>query len=136
MKTKIEELEEELSRGERTNQQSEQQTSAALSERNTFLMYIYQQLDKIVGADKNTPVSLQSKTNRRSFLPTSPLTSPPLSFSISSLQRKRREDVKPFTNFAIFHDLLVAQLKALGKIPSQFEERAKIVESKFAAEMK
>lgn len=47
-------------------------------------------------------------------------------------QRKKEEDTKPFTNFSIFHDSLLARLKRVGDLQIQFESRTREMESKMS----
>lgn len=50
----------------------------------------------------------------------------------SATPRKRGEgDLKPFTNFAVFHDSLIARLRRVSDIQVQFEHKAKAIEDKF-----
>ncbi len=46
-------------------------------------------------------------------------------------RRRGDDDLKPFTNFGVFHDSLLARLRRLGELQGHFEDRAKDMESKF-----
>lgn len=46
--------------------------------------------------------------------------------------RKRGEgDLKPFTNFAVFHDSLISRLRKVSDIQVQFDQKSKAIEEKF-----
>jgi hypothetical protein len=47
-------------------------------------------------------------------------------------QRKAGQaDAKPFTNFALFHDSLLARLKNISHIQLNFDKQAKELEGRF-----
>lgn len=46
--------------------------------------------------------------------------------------RKSDEETKPFTNFSIFHDSLLARLKRVGDMRAHFEQRSKEMETELA----
>lgn len=50
----------------------------------------------------------------------------------NSTPRKRGEgDLKPFTNFAVFHDSLISRLRKVSDIQVQFDQKSKAIEDKF-----
>ncbi|EPQ30611.1 uncharacterized protein PFL1_02135 [Pseudozyma flocculosa PF-1] len=100
-RARVEELERELNDGERATLQSEQDTKNALTERNTLLLTIYQYMGKILVGSEST-----------------------------STPRKKEADVKPFTNFEVFHNSLIARLRKISDIQLSFEQRAKDLEGK------
>ncbi|UZJ55513.1 hypothetical protein CBS101457_004833 [Exobasidium rhododendri] len=106
-RNKVEGLEHELNKGEKTMMQAEQVVKNQLTERNTLLLTIYQYMGKILGNDK---VKTSSKTGEGG-------------------------DLKPFTNFAVFHDSLITRLRRVSDIQTQFEHRAKVIEDKFAEKL-
>lgn len=97
-------LEHELNKGEKTMMQAEQAVKNQLTERNTLLLTIYQYMGKILGSDK-------AKTGKRGLA---------------------EADLKPFTDFAVFNDSLIARLRRVSDIQTQFEQRAKAIEDQFA----
>ncbi|KAG2090778.1 uncharacterized protein F5147DRAFT_748208 [Suillus discolor] len=50
-------------------------------------------------------------------------------------RRKDRAATKPSTNFSVFHDNLIARLKALSQIQLDFEKRVKDAEGKFTEKL-
>ncbi|KAH8114261.1 hypothetical protein DFH11DRAFT_1877990 [Phellopilus nigrolimitatus] len=44
----------------------------------------------------------------------------------------KKAETKPFTNFSVFHELLMSRLKALNQISSDFERRSKEVEARYS----
>ena len=105
-RSKAEGLEVELNKGERTMMQAEQAVKNQLTERNTLLLTIYQYMGKILGNDK-------AKMGKRG----------------------EEADLKPFTNFSVFHDSLIARLRRVSDIQIQFEHRAKTIEDSFAEKL-
>lgn len=119
--------------------QTEQQYRDQLTERNTLLLTIYQYMEKILGAEKATPVGSPScllwhVTSYVRVLPDGPF--PPLLIAVCDAQRKKGEtDVKPFTNFGVFHDNLISRLKSVSQIQLSFDKRVKDIENKFSDQM-
>lgn len=95
---KIEQLEYELNDGERANLRSEQATRDALTQRNTLLLTIYQQMGKILASAGDTAST--------------------------------RADLKPFTNFEVFHTSLLTRLRKVFDTQLGVEQRAKDMEIK------
>lgn len=122
-KAKAVELEQRLSKDQRSLLNAESQYRDQLTERNTLLLTIYQYLDKILGVDK-TPVSIFC------FAPSQVLTS-----TFSSQKKGTQAETKPFTNFSVFHDNLITRLKALSQIQMDFDKRSKEVEAKFTEKL-
>ncbi|KAI0684015.1 hypothetical protein BC835DRAFT_1294342 [Cytidiella melzeri] len=104
LRTKVTELEQRLSKDQRSLLTAESQYRDQLTERNTLLLTIYQYMDKILGVDK-TP------------------------------KKNGAAETKPFTNFSVFHDNLIARLKALSQIQLDFDKRCKEVEAKYAEKL-
>ncbi|KDN52741.1 hypothetical protein K437DRAFT_220185 [Tilletiaria anomala UBC 951] len=102
-RAKLEELEHQRSEYERNKSHANEQAVGQLKERNTLLLTIYQSLGRTLGADKGLGVS-----------------------------RKRDDaDLKPFTNFGIFHDSLLSRMRRLGELRTHFDTKAKEMEAKF-----
>jgi hypothetical protein len=125
-KARVAELEQRLSKDQRSLMVAENQYRDQLTERNTLLLTIYQYMDKILGVDK-TPVS---SAFRRIFLAI-------LILPASSYFQKKgtQAETKPFTNFSVFHDNLITRLKALSQIQLDFDKRCKDVEGRFVDKM-
>lgn len=51
--------------------------------------------------------------------------------SEKGLRKREDPELKPFTNFGIFHDSLLQRLRRLSELPSVFELKAKEVEQRF-----
>jgi chromosome segregation ATPase len=119
-RSRIVDLEQRLSKDQRTLLTAETQYRDQLTERNTLLLTIYQYMDKILGVDK-TPVSFAQHEPRTSY-----------SFTFLVLQKGGNAETKPFTNFSVFHDNLITRLKALSQIQLDFDKRCKDTEAKFA----
>jgi chromosome segregation ATPase len=116
-RTRVGELEQRLSKDQRSLLAAENQYRDQLTERNTLLLTIYQYMDKILGVDK-TPVSPTFVWFSTSDLP--------------AVQKKSGQaETKPFTNFAVFHDNLITRLKALSQIQLDFDKRCKDIENQF-----
>lgn len=49
-----------------------------------------------------------------------------------SVKRKGDSDLKPFTNFAVFHDNLISRLRKVSDVQLQFDQKAKTIEEKFS----
>lgn len=45
---------------------------------------------------------------------------------------QKKVELKPFSHFSVFHDNLIAKLKALSQIQLDFEKRCKEAESRYA----
>lgn len=120
LRARVQELEQKLSKDQRSLMSAEAQYRDQLTERNTLLLTIYQYMDKILGVDK-TPVS--------------PHSLPPPSITPSDVflnQKKHGQaETKPFTNFSVFHDNLITRLKALSQIQLDFDKRCKEAESRY-----
>ncbi|KAE8243974.1 hypothetical protein A4X13_0g6869 [Tilletia indica] len=108
LQARLDELELALKDGEVQTIGLEQETRTQLTERNTLLLTIFQYLGKILGPEKGA-----NGTSRR----------------------KSEADPRPFTNFAIFHDSLIARLKRISEIQSNFETRAKEIELKLSEQI-
>ncbi|CBQ72955.1 related to Myosin heavy chain [Sporisorium reilianum SRZ2] len=102
-RAKVEQLEYELNDGERATLRTEQATRDALNQRNTLLLTIYQQMGKI----------LASSTTDGSSTP-----------------RKRDAELKPFTNFDVFHASLLGRLRRVFDTQLGVDQKAKELESK------
>lgn len=100
-------LEHELNKGERNMMQAEQAVKNQLTERNTLLLTIYQYMGKILGNDKMK----------------------------GGGKRGEEAELKPFTNFAVFNDSLIARLRRVSDIQTQFEQKAKMIEEKFGEKL-
>jgi chromosome segregation ATPase len=99
-------LEHELNKGEKTMMQAEQAVKNQLTERNTLLLTIYQYMGKILGNEK-----------------------------VKTGKRGAEADLKPFTDFAVFNDSLIARMRRVSDIQTQFEQRAKMIEDQFAEKL-
>jgi len=99
-KNRLQSLEDELASGHLQLNKFEHQYKDQISERNTLLLTIYQYIDKLLSS---------GSTHRR----------------ISSAH-----DVKPFSNFTVFHESIINRLKSLGAMQSGFETKIKDVEKK------
>lgn len=121
-KAKVADLEQRLSKDQRSLLSAETQYRDQLTERNTLLLTIYQYMDKILGVDK-TPVSIFSARK--------------LSTSLNHILQKKsgQAETKPFTNFSVFHDNLITRLKALSQIQLDFDKRCKETETRFTEKM-
>jgi chromosome segregation ATPase len=116
-RTRVGDLEQRLSKDQRSLLAAENQYRDQLTERNTLLLTIYQYMDKILGVDK-TPVSPALFGFR------------PLTYR-SAQKKAGQAETKPFTNFAVFHDNLITRLKALSQIQLDFDKRCKDIENQF-----
>ncbi|KAA1074800.1 hypothetical protein PGT21_020881 [Puccinia graminis f. sp. tritici] len=99
-KNRLQSLEDELASDHLQLNKFEHQYKDQISERNTLLLTIYQYIDKLLSS---------GSTHRR----------------ISSAH-----DVKPFTNFTVFHESIINRLKSLGAMQSGFDTKIKEVEKK------
>ncbi|EST05588.1 hypothetical protein PSEUBRA_005278 [Kalmanozyma brasiliensis GHG001] len=102
-RAKMEELEHELNAGERATLRTEQASRDALSQRNALLLTIYQQMGKILAsstADGN------------------------------STPRKREAELKPFTNFDVFHSSLLSRLRRVFDTQLGVDQKVKELEAK------
>lgn len=99
-RAKVEELEHELNDGERATLRTEQATRDALNQRNTLLLTIYQQMGKLTAA------------------------------ADGATPRKRDAELKPFTNFDVFHSSLLARLRKVFDTQLGVDQKAKELESK------
>ncbi|SPO25343.1 related to Myosin heavy chain [Ustilago trichophora] len=102
-RAKVEELEHELNDGERATLRTEQATRDALNQRNTLLLTIYQQMGKILASS---------------------------SADGSATPRKREAELKPFTNFEVFHSSLLGRLRRVFDTQLGVDQKAKELESK------
>ncbi|TKY85692.1 hypothetical protein EX895_005232 [Sporisorium graminicola] len=103
-RAKVEQLEYELNDGERATLRTEQATRDALNQRNTLLLTIYQQMGKILASSSND--------------------------GSSSTPRKREAELKPFTNFDVFHSSLLGRLRRVFDTQLGIDQKAKELESK------
>ncbi|PLW51862.1 hypothetical protein PCASD_00909 [Puccinia coronata f. sp. avenae] len=99
-KNRLQSLEDELASDHLQLNKYENQYKDQISERNTLLLTIYQYIDKLLNS---------GSTHRR----------------ISSAN-----DVKPFSNFSVFHESIINRLKSLGAMQSGFDIKIKDVEKK------
>ncbi|PLW44874.1 hypothetical protein PCANC_10784 [Puccinia coronata f. sp. avenae] len=99
-KNRLQSLEDELASDHLQLNKYENQYKDQISERNTLLLTIYQYIDKLLNS---------GSTHRR----------------ISSAN-----DVKPFSNFSVFHESIINRLKSLGAMQSGFDTKIKDVEKK------
>ncbi|CDS01199.1 related to Myosin heavy chain [Sporisorium scitamineum] len=102
-RAKVEQLEYELNDGERATLRTEQATRDALNQRNTLLLTIYQQMGKILASS---------------------------SADGQSTPRKREAELKPFTNFDVFHSSLLGRLRRVFDTQLGVDQKAKELESK------
>ncbi|KAJ1041118.1 hypothetical protein NDA14_006555 [Ustilago hordei] len=102
-RAKVEELEYELNDGERATLRTEQATRDALNQRNTLLLTIYQQMGKILASS---------------------------SADGNSTPRKREAELKPFTNFEVFHSSLLGRLRRVLDTQLGVDQKAKELEAK------
>jgi chromosome segregation ATPase len=126
-KMRVADLEQRLSKDQRSLLAAESQYRDQLTERNTLLLTIYQYMDKILGVDK-TPVS----TPLFCVLVQSPIH---LHFFLFYQKKGGQAETKPFTNFSVFHDNLITRLKALSQIQLDFDKRCKDVEKNFTEKL-
>jgi chromosome segregation ATPase len=120
LRARIQDLEQKLSKDQRSLMSAEAQYRDQLTERNTLLLTIYQYMDKILGVDK-TPVSSLQR----------PIASPNSSDLFLNQKKHGQAETKPFTNFSVFHDNLITRLKALSQIQLDFDKRCKEAETRF-----
>lgn len=102
-RAKVEELEHELNDGERATLRTEQATRDALNQRNTLLLTIYQQMGKILASS---------------------------SADGTATPRKREAELKPFTNFDVFHSSLLGRLRRVFDTQLGVDQKAKELENK------
>ncbi|SNX84315.1 related to Myosin heavy chain [Melanopsichium pennsylvanicum] len=100
-RAKLEELEHELNDGERATLRTEQATRDALNQRNTLLLTIYQQMGKLLASADGT-----------------------------GTPRKRESELKPFTNFEMFHSSLLGRLRRVFDTQLGIDQKAKELEVK------
>lgn len=127
LRSKMHDLEQRLSKDQRSLLVAESQYRDQLTERNTLLLTIYQYMDKILGVDK-TPVRtpIQSKSFFHAY-----------TYVDLAVQQKKggQAETKPFTNFSVFHDNLITRLKSLSQIQLQFDQRVKDAETRYAEKL-
>ncbi|KNZ63459.1 uncharacterized protein VP01_1140g2 [Puccinia sorghi] len=99
-KNRLQSLEDELASDHIQLNKFEHQYKDQISERNTLLLTIYQYIDKLLRS---------GSTHKR----------------ISSAK-----EVKPFSNFTVFHESIINLLKSLGAMQSGFDTKIKDVEKK------
>ena len=114
-KTRLNELELRLSKDQRSSLHQEKQLNEQLQERNTLLLTIYSYMDRILGVDK-TPVSAWLVVSLRRNL---------------NFILQKKPETRPYTNFSVFHDLLMSRLKALNQLATDFEARSKDIETRY-----
>ncbi|GAK64488.1 uncharacterized protein PAN0_005d2702 [Moesziomyces antarcticus] len=102
-RAKVEELEHELNNGERANLRSEQATRSALDQRNALLLTIYTQMGKLLAS---------------------------ASADGNATPRKREAELKPFTNFDVFHTSLLGRLRRVFDTQLGVDQKAKELEAK------
>lgn len=115
LRAKVTDLEQRLSKDQRTLLTAESQYRDQLTERNTLLLTIYQYMDKILGVDK-TPVSREAfphmisdahcSGNRKNTVARKPNRSPTLVSSMTTLSRVSRLSAK-------FNSTLITDAKRL-----------------------
>ena len=48
---------------------------------------------------------------------------------------QKKAETKPFTNFPVFHDLIMARLKDLVRISGDFERKSKEIETRYSEKL-
>ena len=113
-KQRLNDVELKLSKDQRSSLHQEKQLNEQLQERNTLLLTIYSYMDRILGVEK-APVggALDLHSQR------------------SDSHSQKKPETRPYTNFSVFHDLLMSRLKTLNQLATNFESRSKEIETRF-----
>ena len=114
-RSRLDESEDQLSKSGKSSSRSENQYRDQITERNSLLLTVYQAFDRILGPDKS-PVRTYIVYRLR---------------NADTCVFKRKIEPKPYTNFGIFHDLLLTRLKDIGQTRSHFERKIKDIEKRF-----
>jgi hypothetical protein len=117
-----------LSEDHSTTSKTEEEDHEQLAERNTLLLQAFGYLDRILGSDQS-PVRLSQR--RVGELNCG-------QFDRWSVQQRKggQAELKPFTNFAVFSDGLLARLKDIGQLGQKFEQRVKEIDASFTNQLK